>query len=253
VKIFSFCKDLIVVALVGAFIGYLAPFGMHTLPVYVSVFYWSVICILGYCIYKPVINCARQRLKNSFVRQWPRVAIATLVASVLMSLALPVVTWLFFGGKLDIGGQFFQIWPKTIVIGGVLTLISMAREQLNQQGAKIVAVEKAHEALEQKLNTNNNAGYEKLMLMLPIAKRGKLLCLQMDDHYLKVTTSQGQHLVLMRFKDALQLLQDYAGFQTHRSWWVALDAVNGVKREGRKHILILAEEMEVPVSNTYEL
>ena len=108
-----------------------------------------------------------------------------------------------------------------------------------------------HEELQLGAKENRNAGYEKLMAMLPIEKRGNLLCLQMDDHYLNVVTDNGQHLILMRFKDALDLLRDYPGLQTHRSWWVALEAVSSVRKEGRKHVLILSENIEVPVSKTY--
>ena len=73
----------------------------------------------------------------------------------------------------------------------------------------------------------------------------------MDDHYLNVMTDKGEHLLLMRFKDALSKLEHYDGFQTHRSWWVAKEAVVDTKKEGRKLILILQNGTEVPVSQTY--
>lgn len=244
-------KDVVLVALIGVFIGYLAPFGMHTLPVYVSTFYWAVVCVLGYGIYKPIIVFARQRLLRNFDSEWPKVAIACLFASIIMSVALPVITWLFFRGTLELTNQFLQVLPKTIVIGGVITLSNMARERLRQQKAKIAAVELAHGALEQKLNADKSAGCDKLMAMLPIEKRGKLLYLQMDDHYLKVQTDKGQHLLLMRFKDAIELLQHYPGVQTHRSWWVALDAVATSNKLGRKHSLLMTNDVEIPISQTY--
>ena len=89
------------------------------------------------------------------------------------------------------------------------------------------------------------------MEKLPLEKRGNLLCLEMDDHYLKVYTDKGHHLILMRFKDALALLESYAGLQTHRSWWVAIDAITTTQRDGRKVSLTLSNSLAVPVSRTY--
>ena len=37
----------------------------------------------------------------------------------------------------------------------------------------------------------------------------------------------------------------------HRSWWVALDAVEDVKKQSRKATLIMKNGIEVPVSQKY--
>ncbi|MCL1125610.1 LytTR family DNA-binding domain-containing protein [Shewanella surugensis] len=89
------------------------------------------------------------------------------------------------------------------------------------------------------------------MRFLPYDKRGELYCLEMSDHYLKVYTDKGHHMLLMRFKDALEMLVDASGFQTPRSWRVAKGAVLGRERAGRKLILALKNEIKFPVSRTY--
>lgn len=89
------------------------------------------------------------------------------------------------------------------------------------------------------------------MNQLPIEKRGELLCLEMSDHYVKVYTSKGHHMVLMRFKNALSALSLYPGTQTHRSWWVAHNAIKQVKKDERKISLVLLNDLVVPVSRTY--
>lgn len=90
------------------------------------------------------------------------------------------------------------------------------------------------------------------MQELPVNKRGDLICLEMCDHYVKVHTDKGHHMVLMRFKDAMQALENYLGIQTHRSWWVATDAITSVKKEQRKVQLVLSNELVIPVSRTYQ-
>ena len=40
------------------------------------------------------------------------------------------------------------------------------------------------------------------------------------------------------------------GAQTHRSWWVARDAIRSSRRDGRNLRLVLHNGLEVPVSRT---
>jgi len=251
VKTAPILKDLLSASIIGVFIGYLAPFGMDRMPTHVSIFYWVVTCIAGYCVYKPILGAGEKILQPWIKSTWPKVAISTVFASAAMSFVVPVITWMFFRLRVDLIEQFWVVFPKAMVIGGAITIVSLVREVLREQKSQLAEVHKAHQELQDAVNADKNAGYEKLMTMLPLDKRGDLLCLQMDDHYLNVVTDKGQHLLLMRFKDAMELLQDFPGLQTHRSWWVAIDAVSSVKKEGRKHVLLLNNEIEVPVSKTY--
>ena len=86
---------------------------------------------------------------------------------------------------------------------------------------------------------------------LPPEKRGRLLCLKTEDHYLRVYTDRGEELILLRLKDALRELETHDGRQVHRSYWVARAALAEAKRDGRKTFLRLTNGLEVPVSQTY--
>jgi DNA-binding LytR/AlgR family response regulator len=72
-----------------------------------------------------------------------------------------------------------------------------------------------------------------------------------EDHYLRLHTSLGQDLILMRLGDAIAELEGIEGAQTHRSWWVARAAVSRVEREDGRARLILADGAEAPVSRGY--
>lgn len=91
-----------------------------------------------------------------------------------------------------------------------------------------------------------------LVSLLPREKRGRLLAIKAEDHYLRIFTDAGDHLVYMRLGDALENLVDQ-GMRTHRSWWVAFDAVDALKRERASHVLELHNGLRVPVSRTYLL
>ena len=75
-----------------------------------------------------------------------------------------------------------------------------------------------------------------------------MIALEMEDHYVRVHTALGSHLVLMRLRDAIPHIDGIEGRQVHRSWWVARGAVEFVRREGRNVRLVLGEDLVAPVS-----
>lgn len=77
---------------------------------------------------------------------------------------------------------------------------------------------------------------------------GAIYAVSAEDHYLRVHTSKGADLVLMRLSDAIVELEGLEGAQTHRSWWVARDAVERARRDGDKVVLTLKGGVEAPVS-----
>lgn len=232
--------DLLVVVGVGLFVGFLSPFGMDALPLYVSISYWVIICVVGYLVYHPIIDQCDKRCSPFLTSLWQRVAMGAFVASVPMSFLVPLVTTLYFGKSVSMASDFFNVFPKTLVIGGVITIVSLIKETLVEQQAQL-----------EQSPTISDTQLSKFLALLPVEKRGQLYAFESADHYLKVYTDKGHHLLLMRFKDAVDMLEDYPGLQTHRSWWVAISAVAQVTKENRKTLLILENNLKVPVSKTY--
>jgi len=75
-----------------------------------------------------------------------------------------------------------------------------------------------------------------------------ILAVSAEDHYLRVHTSAGETMILMRLADAIAELEGVEGAQTHRSWWVAREAVESARREGERVTLLLKGGIEAPVS-----
>jgi hypothetical protein len=92
----------------------------------------------------------------------------------------------------------------------------------------------------------------KFLERLPPRLRGaELFAVEAEDHYLRLHTSLGQDLVLMRLADALVELEGLEGAQTHRSWWVARAAVASAERLDGRAVLTLKDGAEVPVSRGF--
>ena len=92
----------------------------------------------------------------------------------------------------------------------------------------------------------------RFMQRLPVKYRtAELWAVSSEDHYLRVHTSLGEELILMRLADAMRDLAGTDGLQTHRSWWVARNGVADTRREGGKLSLVLKSGKAAPVSRTH--
>jgi LytTr DNA-binding domain len=92
-----------------------------------------------------------------------------------------------------------------------------------------------------------------ILLRLPPAIGRDVIALQAEDHYVRAHTMLGNALVLGSLSDAIADLErsGLIGQRTHRSWWVASNAVAARVTRGRHIVLVLANGIEVPVSVTY--
>lgn len=79
-------------------------------------------------------------------------------------------------------------------------------------------------------------------------RRGALLAIKAEGHYLQVYTDTGSDLILYRLSDALLELGAEDGAQVHRSWWVASRALAPQRHRDR---LVLTNGVEVPVSRSF--
>lgn len=77
---------------------------------------------------------------------------------------------------------------------------------------------------------------------------GDILALESEDHYVRVHGVRQSELLLLRLRDAIQEMDGCPGAQTHRSWWVARDAVAGVVANGRNREIRLVNGMRIPVA-----
>ena len=75
-----------------------------------------------------------------------------------------------------------------------------------------------------------------------------VLCLQMEDHYVRIHRPHGSTIELMPMKAAIARYGRSEGLRVHRSWWVTRDAIRRVEREGRNWRLVLEGGLVVPVA-----
>ncbi len=88
------------------------------------------------------------------------------------------------------------------------------------------------------------------MQLVDTSVRGDVIYMKAELHYVLVVTDKGKDLILYSLKDAIQELGNDDGFQSHRSWWVNPNYVDGFRRAGRQGELTLSTGDAVPVSRS---
>lgn len=87
-----------------------------------------------------------------------------------------------------------------------------------------------------------------LLERVPMEKRGPLVSISVEDHYVRVRTTKGEEMILMRLADAIREVGGTRGLQVHRSHWVALDQITAVTRKGDGALLRMCHGPDIPVS-----
>lgn len=85
----------------------------------------------------------------------------------------------------------------------------------------------------------------------PKLSGAEVWAVEAQDHYLRLHTSKGHDLILMRLSDAIAELEGIEGAQTHRSWWVARGAVAEAARGDGRATLTLKNGAAAPVSRAH--
>jgi DNA-binding LytR/AlgR family response regulator len=155
-----------------------------------------------------------------------------------MSLPFTAVVWLASSLAFNMHAPFLQAAP---VLFGPVFMIASAITAVNV----LIETRKGAE-------THAGAAPPKFLDRLPLKLRGaEIWAVEAEDHYLRLHTSKGQDLILMRLADAVTELEGIEGARVHRSWWVARDAITDARRGDGRATLTLKDGAEVPVSRTY--
>lgn len=89
---------------------------------------------------------------------------------------------------------------------------------------------------------------ESIQQYIPADKRGPLIALSAQDHYVKITTLNGECLARLTMKAAISLASDIDGLRVHRSHWVSKAEIVLLEKRAERYILSLRNGAQVPVS-----
>lgn len=217
---------------VGALLGLFGPFGsfINDGPM-IRVAYWVIVILICGVAYGLAIRALAPHARRRHVPVWAWMPVMV----ILVSLPLTVITRLVAAGFWPAIGKRVEVveWYGQVV---VISLAYVALRTLLFRGLSEKSVEPTA------------VGAPEILRHLPPRLGAELLCLSMEDHYVRLHTKRGSVLVLMSLSQAMEQLGDLEGLQVHRSWWVARRAVDRVVEEGRNVRVVLTGGIEAPVS-----
>ena len=238
----SFASKTVWIALLaaGVILGIAGPFQTEQfLPLIRRVLYWVALSCGFYFLGSFVGTYFHRLLSRAGAGELLAAIVAGAVAGGAIFAALIAINMVLFDISVDSVRQF---WPLGLNVIGISTVITVAIVQIKRHMAAGTP-----EAAEPR----PEAKPAPILRRLPMEKRGRLISLSVSDHYVEVTTANGQELVLMRLSDAMEEVGDTQGMQVHRSHWAALDQIVSARRDGAKAILTMADGREIPASRTY--
>ena len=216
--------------LAGVEFGLIGPFGSYAASPFARIAYWTALFWMGSVMLWPCLVAAiRLGPRKGFPPVFSGVALVLIVCVPLAALGA-FETWLFWPGHAA-RMRTLDWYGLTIVVAlpAITALAWLDLRNFRQQ-----------EVVEPKV--------ERDALALPDHMLTAALCLQMEDHYVRIHLDDRSLLHFAVMREAVKALEDRDGAQVHRSWWVAREAVQGWYREDRAVTLILVNGLRVPVA-----
>lgn len=227
----------------------LGPFGSYATPLGPRLLHWALYLVTGYAFFRPVIAVGSALARQAGMSRLVAIAIACVLGafptSMIFVFAAAGPAWRSVTAP-NLAGAYLQ----TLIVGATVTIVQLLAERRPGPADTSPAPSEAPLPDQQPVaavDATGEAVAPALLDQLPPHLRGPILCLENEDHYVRVHTAQGSALVLMRMRDAVVQLEGH-GARIHRSWWVARRAVAGAVRQDRNWKLRLVDGREVPVA-----
>jgi DNA-binding LytR/AlgR family response regulator len=224
-------QDFAVSGVVGVFLGAVGPFGSYINgPPWQRIAYWTAAVWVGLVAYGIAVRFVMSR------RLSPPLTVAALAVAVV-AIAFP------FAVGIDLAAP--AVWPALSGFS-YSTWYAQVLVVSSPMVAGFALLERARERRRAASDARQLPVDEGLLAAAP----AEVLCLQMEDHYVRVHTARGSRLVLATLAQAIAALKGAPGLQVHRSWWVAEKAVSGAVADGRNIRLQLVNGLTAPVARS---
>jgi hypothetical protein len=223
-------RGFVIALLAAVFMSVVEAFGSGRVSFIPRLGYWLFLILTGW-LWGAFVSRFFFLRPFSALGTWWRVGFASLALSIPFTVVVAFASMLVMGSRFelaDIPGLIFSVLTVSVVMTAINVLVD--RQSV----------------------TTASATPAKFLERLPLKLRGAdVWAVEAEDHYLRLHTSKGQDLILMRLADAVSELEGIEGAQVHRSWWVARDAIADARRGDGRATLTLKDGAEAPVSRTY--
>jgi len=229
--------------LAGVEIGLLGPFGSYASNVATRVSYWTALFWIGSLLIWPSIVFAIRLGSRSGLP--PHYSILLLVPLACIPLAGlgAIETYLYWPARAA-SIDMFEWYGFTLTIALPAAAGLMWLEFGKASSLRSI--------MWGRTGASDTAGYRAAaassVANVPDHLLANAICLQMEDHHVRIHLQTRSYLHFAVFRDILSQMEAGNGLQVHRSWWVARSAVVHWGRNGRSIFLVLSNGLHVPVA-----
>ena len=222
---------LVIIGAVGVVAGLAGPFGtLDHLTLLPRLAYWLGLCFVTYTTGSILVALLTAGGLGRVLPHGPAVLVAGGLAGLVVALEVALLNWVVFG-LVPTAPRYLAV----LALNGIAITMVIAGAALYLDPAPDDAPPDQPPAL---------------LDRLPLDKRGALIALSMQDHYVEIVTTRGRALLLMRLSDAIRETGSTPGLQVHRSHWVALSQVTAARRDGARAVLTMVDGRDIPVSRS---
>lgn len=238
--------DLAIMTAVGVFFGLIGPFGtFYGGPAELRVAYWVANTWIGFIVLSVIVRLSLRASIRLDLPVWFGLAMGVAIGAAPLSIGLAYLgAWIWPPDHGQVPPLFRQ-YGQVLAICEPFAFVYYFFADRGWRGT-VRRSQAARTAPAVILGDAKPSG--RFLDRLPARLGRDLLCLQMEDHYVRAHTAAGSDLILTPMKDAIAELAGVEGMQVHRSWWVARAAVVQPLSDGRKLSLRLSNGLEAPVS-----
>ncbi len=241
---------------VGVFFAVTGVYQTNLAPLGLRLIYWGGVMLAGGLVVISVETLYARHAPAAVQGFWVSLVLVALLATTPQTLVVALFDRALFRPHSETSG-LPALWINVgIIVLPMVALLRLLRRTLTPDAVAQTAHPPAAATVRSDPaaavlpgDTCPPAGLgEKLPASL---RRAELFALQAEDHYVRIHTSAGSDLVLIRFADALKLVEDRGGFRLHRSWWASAQGVRAARFSRGSGEAELAGGIKAPISRTY--
>lgn len=216
-------------------LGLSGPFGtFEALDLPQRLFYWVSVGVTTFAAGSFFSTWSAEALKRRNAPIWVHLPVNAVMATLPVVPIVMAVNLVVFGGYEVDTPTLLQIilyvFVVAFAVSALFLLFEISRPKIEAAGPRA----------------------PRLLDRLDVTKRGPLISLSVQDHYVEVVTARGRALVLMRMSDAISETEGTEGAQIHRSHWVALDGVAAIRKQAGRTLVETKGGDLLPVSRGFQ-
>ena len=221
----QWATDLAVATGIGVFLGVIGPFGsFNGGGLEYRLFFWVANLWIGLIVLSLVMRISLRVAGRLDLPIWFALPVCAAIGALPLTLLVALFSANYWPGNHGHVGSWLETYGQVLAIAepcafGYYFLVRGRRHTPAQplSGSAVTPAD----------------GGARFLDRLPPRLGRNLLCLQMEDHYVRAHTDLGSDLILTPLKTAMAELAEVDGLQVHRSWWVARRAVVTAEPAGR--------------------